>query len=346
MLHECPCGPAKLWRDVCNEWEHATGEKLNPTSKKITLLGDRKEHPKKQHATVIRFEPAFRLMHACVLHTLVRDMNRLNHDKAASPKVTTSEALYAKARDLLRHTLKTEFQQKRESTSAWKFTEEWFDSGFASLRQGGLRVHLMSGSANSRLLTCDRAGKPGHYWCYTDGAGPTQPKSQAAGAGAALFEAIATTPEAIQSRAELVLGPVGKEYGASTGSNNAGELLGLGLGIDMAQKKLRQGETITFRTDSALSLRLLLGKRRNKSRSLISINARLVKNIRLKLSLLRKRLGYGKVHFQKVRGHSGDAWNDLADALAAFGRDGYSDEHAPKKAALAALRRKPPEDVT
>jgi hypothetical protein len=100
------------------------GKKIDQTSKKQTILGDRKEHPRKKHATVLVHESAFRVLHACVIDTLVREINTTNHHKAARPTVTTKEQLYAKVRNTLHTTVKALDQKMRGEMDQWKFTED------------------------------------------------------------------------------------------------------------------------------------------------------------------------------------------------------------------------------
>lgn len=71
--------------------------------------------------------------------------------------------------------------------------------------------------------------------------------------------------------------------------------------------------------DSAISMRRLLGKSRQKR--ILTMNTAHIKKARRDLVALKRHLGYGKVHIRKVKGHSGDTWNNVADALAGFGQN-------------------------
>ena len=57
-----------------------------------------------------------------------------------------------------------------------------------------------------------------------------------------------------------------------------------------------------------------------------SQNTALEKEIRLAYNRLHRVYGV-RVTFTKVKGHSGDNWNDVADALASAGRNGTDPRH-------------------
>ena len=53
-------------------------------------------------------------------------------------------------------------------------------------------------------------------------------------------------------------------------------------------------------------------------------HVQLILRVRREYRCLVRKLGIGNVRLQKVKGHSGHAWNDIADALAGAARDGAS----------------------
>ena len=104
---------------------------------------------------------------------------------------------------------------------------------------------------------------------------------------------------------------------------------------------MKRGDSITVCTDSAISMRRLLGKSRQKR--ILTLNTSHIKAARRDLSALKRHLGYGKVHIRKVRGHSEDAWNNAADTLAGLGRDqGGANDDQKTEAVRLAMRIAPP----
>ena len=63
-----------------------------------------------------------------------------------------------------------------------------------------------------------------------------------------------------------------------------------------------------------------------QERARTSQNTALEKEIRLAYNRLHRVYGV-RVTFTKVKGHSGDNWNDVADALASAGRNGTDPRH-------------------
>ena len=116
-----------------------------------------------------------------------------------------------------------------------------------------------------------------------------------------------------------------------------------------------------LRTDSAISMRLLIGRRSKKyvkqpnannntncNEKLKTVNNTLITNTRKALAILIQKVGYGNVHLEKVKGHSADQWNHVADLLAARGRAGHANtnDDTAVAAVQAALRAQPPKDIT
>ena len=166
-----------------------------------------------------------------------------------------------------------------------------------------------------------------------------------------------------------ILGPVNLQknnprwMGAHIATNNTAELCGIQAGIEQALKTANKNTLVRIRTDSALCMRLLIGRRSKKytkkesdsnatytncKEKLKTINNELIIRTRESLKKLIDKIGYGNVHLEKVKGHSTDKWNSIADLLAGLGKKGQTNPHTKRiaDALRHALEAMPPSGVT
>ena len=221
-------------------------------------------------------------------------------------------------------------------------TDEWVDGGFAIMDKNQIKLKLMG--EKDRTIT-EKCNNPDHYWCYTDGAGPTE-KLELAGYGAVMFNASEVESENIITIAKPVLhgDADGKKMGASKSTNNEAEMCGIIEAMMIARENLKKGQSLTIVTDSAISMRRLLEKRKRKQMKTMS--GTLITNAKIELALLRKKLEWGSVHIRKVRAHNKDKWNHVADRLAAQGRDEQVGMEKILEFVKTAMNLQPPTGVT
>ena len=93
-----------------------------------------------------------------------------------------------------------------------------------------------------------------------------------------------------------------------------------------------RGDSAIIASDSAYVIGKVLAGRLVHSCK----NFALVAATRAAYRAARRKLGTGRLAITKVRGHSGHAWNDVADALAAEGRSGRT---TPTPAGRAAIQK-------
>jgi len=161
--HSCPAA-REVWTRVAKAWEDATGEHLDISSARLTVLGLRPEPQqaatppeKARHKAT---EPAWRLLHAVTLLQIYKARTRVHmahhadhgpHDaKRATPKhILRAVKQRVAARVQYEHdrALHASREQPKPSThkSAWaKFHSHWIATGIASIRKGGPRLNLLS----------------------------------------------------------------------------------------------------------------------------------------------------------------------------------------------------------
>ena len=132
-------------------------------------------------------------------------------------------------------------------------------------------------------------------WVYTDGSGTTA--SQPAGVGVVLITNIGG------------LKAFGLGAGIGPGTNNRAELMAIRRGLQLLP---RNSTPIDIVSDSAYAIGCCTERSWNPTK-----NEELIKVIRNDLTFRG-----GMIKFVKVKGHSTDPWNGLADRLAHSGRTG------------------------
>ena len=161
--HECTVA-REVWARVANAWEDATGERLDVSHPRLTVLGLRPAPPQTAtHPDRARHkatEPAWRLLHAVALLHIYKARNRVHmahhakHGPHDARRATPKHILRAIKRrvaecvqyehDKARHASR-EGPKPSKHASAWtKFHGHWIATGVASLRKGGPRLNLFS----------------------------------------------------------------------------------------------------------------------------------------------------------------------------------------------------------
>ena len=161
--HECPVA-REVWEKLARAWEEATGEHLDPSHPRLTVLGLRPAPPqtatpqdKARHRAT---EPAWRLLHAVALLHIYQARTRVHmayhakhgpHDaKRATPRhILRAIKLRVAARVQYEHNRALHASRASPAparhASAWtKFHGHWIATGIASLGKGGPRLNLLS----------------------------------------------------------------------------------------------------------------------------------------------------------------------------------------------------------
>mmetsp|Transcript_22373 Transcript_22373/g.39652 ORF Transcript_22373/g.39652 Transcript_22373/m.39652 type:complete len:297 (+) Transcript_22373:81-971(+) len=151
---------------------------------------------------------------------------------------------------------------------------------------------------------------PGDF-VYTDGACPgnnnVEKKAPPAGWG---FCYIHNGEIELEAHGAVITCPSHKDYvGAEVGSNNTGEITAITKALYYALKAERT-TPLTICCDSTYAINIVLGNHNAKT------NKKLVERTK---EVLGKVGNKRSVQFKKVKGHSGDFYNDIADKLAVLG---------------------------
>ena len=165
-----------------------------------------------------------------------------------------------------------------------------------------------------------------------DGAGPSPLEQSAAGSGGVVYAPptrTRPTPRVHLVAEPVICTPGAAGYrGAQRPTNNAGELQAIATMAEAAAAIAHPGEYVEIQTDSRLALLAALGvkprgsKRKKKNKgggAAASLDAPLVTRAREAIHAARAKLGH-RVVVRKVKAHSGEPLNELADSLAASGR--------------------------
>ena len=172
-----------------------------------------------------------------------------------------------------------------------------------------------------------------------DGAGPATPKSQHAGWGGVVY--VPARHDAERTQVHLHAGPVVVDpahpqyQGATAPTNNAAELQAITHMASAAHEQTRIGRKAEVHSDSTVAIMAALGtgghgnrKRKKARKAARKSNGRGAAKTDNAVLACKARAQYmrcrteapGRVVIRKVKGHSGDGWNEVADALAAIGR--------------------------
>ena len=275
-------------------------------------------------------QEVFGLLHACVLHAIKRHASI--HGAPAS--LEAAKKVVHDARTMAQAAVEAWWRRLRRDGRGAQFTRAWVDMGFADANGGGnnvpvltmLHEHVNTPQEHAHVCTIDM---------YTDGGGATDEWRHTAGWGCAVVHNAHghITTHLHLGQLRLDEHRAVEERGST---NNDAELRGL-LAPAREASKLAQAFTanavntcsvkpsITIHTDSTYAILRAVGPTAKKKR-----HRDVTRMIRSALACARAALGPGNVILRKVRGHSGHAGNDVADALATEGRAG----HAMPSAAL------------
>jgi ribonuclease HI len=317
-LHACP---RQVWASAFHAWEVFSEEKLDYRNEKHTILGDRGDPMRiGKRPEECMSEEVFRVFHAAVLHACVENW-RNAHAKKQQRRGRDTEATLKRANDIMRHTIRERWRElKRTPTTEKRFQETWILSRAAKWVQGRPEPCILA----LRRLEEEHKLAP-TVIASGDGAGPAPPHHpKAAGWGAVIYDKgqHGTPPTVTLLAGKVERDPKAQAYiGAKEPTNNAGELSAIIHQCEYLRKNTKHTDTVEIQTDSTLAMLAALGATPRSKRG-----GRKVKNEVLRHKAretyvrLQKYLNY-KVRIKKIKAHVGNPWNEVADALAAVGRE-------------------------
>ena len=334
-VHECQ---KRLWKEALGCWEKLTGEKLDHTDVRHTLLGDRQAGtgalPLGTH------EEVFRALHASILQTALENWKDQSQKRGGRRRDTKSSL--QRVDTILKKLITRRWKQLRRQGKDVEFADTWILTGAARWHKGepnptllALR-HIPPPTADSTVIASG------------DGAGPVQgEKRKAAGWGGIVVAP--AHPQRGAAQAYLLAGPVATDQshplylGAVNATNNAGEILAMTRMLEAASAIALPGEHIEVQSDSMCAILAALGARPGTTRAgrrcakKCKSNDAIKRRLRQAYAATRRKAGPGRLTIRKVKGHSSHVFNEVADELAAIGRatDTSSDELPQSTAELS-----------
>ena len=124
--------------------------------------------------------------------------------------------------------------------------------------------------------------------------------------------------------------------GAEKATNNAGELIALEKMLTGVTQVAQKGDKVEVQSDSILAILAAIRaqpSRKNGGTRRVSMkrdpNSRLKERVRSAFIRARRKIGAHRLQIRKVKGHSNQLWNEIADELAAIGRSTAPPYHTP-----------------
>ena len=371
---------------VIRRWNAGTGQELDETDPRLTLLGDRGDHG---HALT---EHLWRVTHAATIYVIYRAAKTSRECKEPHQKHEKASALLTRVRKLTQQLIQTAWQERRANDKVlW---QEWRAAGMVNARKDKAVFRVLEGgngfqwqktqqqkkevadyciAHNAHALSI--AHEPVKYWQYTDGAwegeqrgdDPAQQGGVAPPAGYGVVELRAEDKEAVhgtptadeepacsqEAACELEVqvpimqllrtdslpykGPTAsitwtcsgqvqtepgeRDYiGATTETNNTGELSALHYAIARARTRPRGAGHECIAADSTYAINMATGKWLPKPRSKGWRNAPMITRLRAAWRALQKERP-DEVTLCHVRSHVQVPGNEIADWLAQCGAE-------------------------
>ena len=296
-------------------------------------------------------EEIFRALHASALHACVENWQRARDPQR---KRRSHAATMLRIQHILRHTVRQRWRIMCAGGQEPRFLDTWLRAGAIRIERGQPEPVLLG------FRHVPPAAKEHTIIASGDGAGPSETEKGAGAGGVLLLPARNGRPhrQVHLIATPVVCTPGAPGYrGAARPTNNAAELTAIADMADAVRCHAHADDHAEIHSDSALAILAALGvrrrqrggKRAQRARPLpTNTNSREtdrrnsptaptnnahtkttpsgsgndVLAARANYALLRARqhLETGSLLIRKVKGHSGDPWNEVADATAAVAR--------------------------
>ena len=309
VIHECP---EPLHARVLAEWEEYTGEHWESSDRRITMLGDRARRVADTDETVQGlYDAPWKVLHAALQLVIIREHNRLQHATGAQATPRTWDQLLHMVKLTMRSAAIGAWTRPHDAAGRAAAHGRWVVPGFLKLKGHKVSMPFLAGA---RVADDSHTPAGVEVHIHTDGAGPTR-TVEASGWGAVTrHQRTSGETEVVYAKGHLTLTADGTPH-----TNNTAEMTAMRMKLREAVLYLREGKSVVIASDSAYAIRAATGNIRIKKKGK---NKEEVRGLRSAYTAaLRSATVPSALQMRKVKGHSDNVWNDVADELAGAGRD-------------------------
>ena len=303
--HECAT-VARFLRAAIDRWNAHTGETLDCTDRRVTMLGDR------GLAARAATEEPWRVLHAVLLYVIHATGSAA---KSATTDETSPTSMLRRARRELTRVARMRWRTLNAQARTSQFNSAW--SLVCDVRrQGALVVHVLDDI--DPAVACDDAQPVKQI--YTDGsmrrgernarAGWAFVVSRVQGARAPNLRTSASLVEFAECGNVVTLPCEGGYDGATRQTNNTAELTALLRAVRYEAACPDKG-AVRFCVDSTYAINVAFGRWHNGAK-----NRELGRRLREAYARLCTVRGHSRVRLRHVRSHTRDAGNEAADRVA------------------------------
>ena len=158
------CEPiARFWRQVIERWNAHTGEQLDPSDPKVTLLGDRGEGARAYT------EEMWRVVHAACLWVINSTRLASKEEESQGKRNTSVNAMIGKVGKEVRSMAYARMLEQARCGKREAFNLAWVKTSGVTCATGKMRVHILSEMQHAQVQQVEDVRETVRLSVYTDG---------------------------------------------------------------------------------------------------------------------------------------------------------------------------------